>query len=99
MVDSLLFLSAYGFIIRTVVEIVRKVFRINGEAAVKTIVVGLSALAVYLLGLDPVALFGMGKIKDAGPMVHFATNVGMLAGAAMGTHDILDLLARRRESR
>jgi hypothetical protein len=32
-------------------------------------------------------------------MVHFATNVGMLAGAAMGTHDILDLLARRRESR
>lgn len=98
MTDALLTLGAYGFLVRAIVEFIQGVFHISGAAqpmVVRGIAVVVSAAFVYGIGINPVALLGMGKLKVLLEGVAIQPiGIALLAGASMSTNDILDLIVR-----
>ena len=82
---------SYGFLIRTIVEGILALKRVDNEKVIKAIVFAVSAIFVFVLGVKPSMMLGvdfenMSRVVDA----------TLLAGAAMGTHDILDLIAKKK---
>ncbi len=98
MVDALLQLTVYGFLVRTVVEFIQGVIPINSgrrERILKGLAVAVSAAFVYWVGLNPVALLGMGKMKTlADGAAAQPVGVALLAAAAMGSNDLANMLMR-----
>lgn len=87
--EALAQLTAYGFIIRTLVEVLQGFWKPADLKRLKAVVVALSAVFVYLLGVDPVTMLKMKAVSGEAAKI---VGVGLLAGAAMGTHDLLEAL-------
>lgn len=97
MIDALLSLTVYGFLVRTVVEFIQGVLNIHGERkelVVKGIAVAVSAAFVYVAGFDPLALLYMGKFKVAAGAAGQPVGVALLASAAMGSNDLANMLTK-----
>ena len=98
MLDAMLQLTVYGFLVRMIVELIQGVFNLPGATKkhlVQGIAVAVSAVFVYLVGVNPVVLLGLGKMGAvlAGAAAK-PVGVALLAAAAMGTNDLADLLLK-----
>lgn len=98
MIDAMLQVTVYGFLVRTVVEFIQGAFNIHGEAkerVVKGIAVAVSAAFVYLVGVNPVTLLGMNRLDGiVNGVAAQPIGVAILAAAAMGSNDFANMLTK-----
>jgi hypothetical protein len=85
--DGFLQLGMYSYLVRMIVEGILNVWRPH-EKVIKLMVFLVSAAFVYWGRVDPAALMGM---KVAPEMIG-PVGTALLAGAAMGTNDLLNVI-------